>query len=87
MRSPSGARWRATTALRWIDRVVACGTAGGSGRPKPLTEALGGGGAASLRNDPLGKTFGMVLLDHPVSIPAAWSSRIDSGYLGEIAGY
>lgn len=52
-----------------------------------LTEALGGGGAASLRNDPLGKTFGMVLLDHPVSIPAAWSSRIDSGYLGEIAGY
>jgi hypothetical protein len=50
-----------------------------------LQEALGGGGAASLRNDPLGKTFGMVLLSHPVTVPVSWVDQTDAGYRGEIA--
>lgn len=37
-----------------------------------LTQALGGGGMASLRNDPLGKGFAQILLDLPVQTPAAW---------------
>ena len=51
-----------------------------------LTQALGGGGAASLRNDPLGKTFGTVLLDHPVDVPVAWLPEVDPGYTGAVAG-
>ena len=35
-------------------------------------EALGGGGMASLRNDPLGKGMGQILLSLPVRVPAAW---------------
>jgi len=35
-------------------------------------EALGGGGMASLRNDPLGKGMAQVLLGMPVRVPAAW---------------
>jgi len=34
-----------------------------------LHEVLGGGGVASLRNDPQGKGYAQVLLDHPVSVP------------------
>ncbi|CAI8176741.1 MAG: Uncharacterised protein [Alphaproteobacteria bacterium] len=34
-----------------------------------IDEALGGGGVASLRNDPQGKAYAQVLLDHPISIP------------------
>jgi hypothetical protein len=37
-----------------------------------LTQALGGGGMASLRNDPLGKGFAQILLDFPVPTPQAW---------------
>ena len=44
-----------------------------------LRHALGGGGAASLRIDPLGKTFGQVLLTHPVSVPLAWRDDLDAG--------
>ena len=51
-----------------------------------LTQALGGGGAASLRNDPLGKTFGMVLLAHPVRVPVAWVKDTDPGFQGAVAG-
>lgn len=36
------------------------------------TQALGGGGMASLRNDPLGKGMGQILLAMPVRVPAAW---------------
>lgn len=36
------------------------------------TEALGGGGMASLRNDPLGKGMGQILLAMPVRVPAQW---------------
>ena len=34
-----------------------------------LHESLAGGGIASLRNDPQGKTFAQMLLDFPVSVP------------------
>ena len=35
-----------------------------------LHDALGGGGMASLRNDPQGKCFAQILLQVPISIPA-----------------
>jgi hypothetical protein len=35
------------------------------------TEALDGGGMASLRNDPLGKGMAQILLSMPVPVPAA----------------
>jgi len=35
-----------------------------------LDEALGGGGIASLRNDPQGKAYAQMLLDFPVPVPA-----------------
>lgn len=34
-----------------------------------MDEALGGGGMASLRNDPQGKSFGQMLLETPIAIP------------------
>jgi hypothetical protein len=37
-----------------------------------LTQALGGGGMASLRNDPLAKGLAQILLDLPVRVPAEW---------------
>jgi len=37
-----------------------------------LHGALGGGGTASLRHDPQGKTYAQILLDMPVPVPAAW---------------
>ncbi len=37
-------------------------------------QALGGGGMASLRNDPLGKGMGQILLSLPVRAPAHWFS-------------
>jgi hypothetical protein len=36
------------------------------------TEALDGGGTASLRNDPLGKGMAQILLAMPVQVPRAW---------------
>jgi hypothetical protein len=36
-----------------------------------LCHALGGGGTASLRSDPLGKSFAQMLLDMPIRIPPA----------------
>jgi len=36
-----------------------------------LHGALGGGGVASLRNDPQGKTYAQLLLDYPVRVPGA----------------
>lgn len=35
-------------------------------------EALDGGGTASLRNDPLGKGMGQILLAMPVAVPPGW---------------
>lgn len=37
-----------------------------------LHHALGGGGIASLRNDPQGKAYAQMLLDYPVPVPVAW---------------
>jgi len=34
-----------------------------------LHDVLGGGGIASIRNDPQGKSYAQILLDHPISIP------------------
>jgi hypothetical protein len=34
-----------------------------------LDQVLGGGGVASLRNDPQGKGYSQILLQTPVSIP------------------
>lgn len=36
-----------------------------------LHGVLGGGGVASLRNDPQGKTYAQVLLSHPVAVPTS----------------
>jgi len=40
-----------------------------------LREALGGGGMASLRNDPLAKGFAQMALDIPIAVPASWGLR------------
>ena len=40
-----------------------------------LQGALGGGGTASLRYDPQGKGLGQMLLEMPVTIPAALSDH------------
>ncbi len=34
-----------------------------------LDAALGGGGVASIRNDPQGKAYAQILLDHPIGVP------------------
>lgn len=41
-----------------------------------LTRALGGGGMASLRNDPLGKGLAQMLLDIEVAVPAGLAARL-----------
>lgn len=41
-----------------------------------LHDALGGGGMASLRNDPQGKSYAQILLDHPVTIPREMAEKI-----------
>jgi len=38
-----------------------------------LHGALGGGGVASLRSDPLGKSYAQMLLDFPLSVPRSWA--------------
>ncbi|VTY31571.1 Uncharacterised protein [Xylophilus ampelinus] len=50
-----------------------------------LEAALGGGGAASLRNDPLGKTFSQIILCHPIRVPTAWLGDIEPGFRGAVA--
>lgn len=40
-----------------------------------LHEALGGGGMASMRSDPLGKSYAQMLLDHPLQVPASWLAQ------------
>jgi len=37
-----------------------------------LHRALGGGGVASLRYDPQGKSYAQILMDFPVPVPAKW---------------
>jgi hypothetical protein len=45
------------------------------------TQALDGGGMASLRNDPLGKGMAQILLTLPVRVPAAWGVPAGSAIL------
>ncbi len=46
-----------------------------------LRRALGGGGIASLRYDPQGKSYAQILMDMPVRVPAAWLEP--AGLLGD----
>ena len=41
-----------------------------------LRQALGGGGMASLKADPLAKAFAQMLLDMPVRVPAALAPKL-----------
>jgi hypothetical protein len=43
-----------------------------------LHDVLGGGGMASLRNDPQGKTYAQMLLDFPVPVPDAIAARVNA---------
>jgi hypothetical protein len=38
-----------------------------------LRRALGGGGIASLRYDPQGKSYAQILMDFPVRVPTEWT--------------
>ncbi len=42
-----------------------------------LKDSLGGGGIASLQNDPQGKAYAGMLLDFPVPVPASWGLKPD----------
>jgi hypothetical protein len=42
-----------------------------------LRQALGGGGMASLKADPLAKAFAQMLLDMPVRVPAAMARKLE----------
>ena len=44
-----------------------------------LHDALGGGGMASLRVDPLAKGYAQMLLDFPLAVPEAWLQRYGLG--------
>ncbi|MEM7706154.1 MAG: acyclic terpene utilization AtuA family protein [Pseudomonadota bacterium] len=41
-----------------------------------LHDVLGGGGVASLRNDPQGKGYAQLLLDFPIAVPAAMAEAL-----------
>ena len=41
-----------------------------------MDDALGGGGVASLRNDPQGKAYGQILLDHPIPVPQSMAKAL-----------
>ncbi len=43
-----------------------------------LHKALAGGGTASLRADPQGKTYAQVLLDYPVPVPPELAARVNA---------
>jgi hypothetical protein len=44
-----------------------------------MHRALGGGGMASLRYDPQGKTFAQMLMDMPVRVPAELAASLGKG--------
>jgi hypothetical protein len=46
-----------------------------------LHRALGGGGVASLRYDPQGKSYAQILMDLPVRVPQDWLRRLPGGEL------
>lgn len=41
-----------------------------------LEESLGGGGIASLRNDPQGKAYAQILLDMPIAVPESLAKKL-----------
>jgi hypothetical protein len=45
-----------------------------------LRGALGGGGIASLRYDPQGKSYAQILMDFPIAVPTEWT--LPEGLLG-----
>jgi hypothetical protein len=47
-----------------------------------LHDALGGGGIASLRYDPQGKSMGQIFLESLIAVPRAWMSDEDIGIEG-----
>ncbi|MBE8220413.1 MAG: DUF1446 domain-containing protein [Alphaproteobacteria bacterium] len=42
-----------------------------------LDSVLGGGGVASLRNDPQGKAYAQILLDHPIRVPHDMADKLE----------
>jgi hypothetical protein len=44
-----------------------------------LHDVLGGGGMASLRNDPQGKGYAQLLLEHPIAVPESLARDISKG--------
>jgi hypothetical protein len=65
--APTVARHFAYLGIRSVERFYLPGVAGLNFL---LHGALGGGGTASLRNDPQGKGLAQILLDHPIRVPA-----------------
>lgn len=43
-----------------------------------LRESLGGGGIASLRNDPQGKAYAQILLDIPIAVPVSVAKELQA---------
>jgi len=61
--------WMAHTGTTKVERFDLPGV---HGLNFLLHDSLGGGGIASLRNDPQGKAHAQMLLDFPVEVPSAW---------------
>jgi len=56
-----------------------------------ISDALGGGGMASLRIDPQGKAYGQMVLEMPIPVPVSWAAEIEKrprtgGRLEAVAG-
>lgn len=45
-----------------------------------MTQALGGGGVASLRNDPQGKAYAQILLETEIDVPADWPTDLPTDW-------
>jgi hypothetical protein len=61
--------WMAHTGATKVERFDLPGV---HGLNFLLHDSLGGGGIASLRNDPQGKAHAQLLLDIPIEVPTAW---------------
>ena len=46
-----------------------------------LHESLGGGGIASLRNDPQGKAYAQILLDIPIAVPESVARDLEAAVI------
>ena len=63
-----------TARMGWLNRMTQWKDKAGKNR-EGASEALGGGGMASLRVDPMAKGYAQMLLDFPVFVPEAWLQR------------